>query len=479
MSNSLKRFFFTFITRRTLLLVASDCIALLGTVILSAYIRNIFDPVEFSQHWILLLFLLVAICINFIEELYDATPPPLPEELKSLTFSISLAYFCIAIYLFFFRADLPSRLVFVASWMASLFILPLLRCKVREHFSKKSWWGIPAIFFGDGKIFVHVQEYLTKHPEFGLTPFGYACFFDQTITPQKDCNSMNKPFQYFYTEEAVKTFVQRYPTSCAFVLISKSNACHADIERMSTSLFSSIILISEEFFNCSIPLWVRPLEIGSMLCLKVQQNLLDPRKLAIKRCMDLFLSIIIGIVILPFILFIAILIRLESPGPIFFKQLRVGRQGKPIWILKFRTMIQDAEVVLQKTLLENDELRKEWELDQKLRYDPRITRVGKFLRRTSLDELPQLWNVLCGDMSLVGPRPIIKEEIVRYDEAYLLYIRVRPGITGLWQVSGRNDLTYEQRVKADWYYISNWSVWLDLLILARTIPVVLQSKGAY
>lgn len=368
----------------------------------------------------------------------------------------------------------------MGSWMASLIVVPVMRYNIRQYFSKKSWWGIPTIFFGNGKILTLVQEYLVKHPEFGLIPMGYAFPSNQQIENKSIDGCVNSSFLiHLETEQEIKQFVNIYPQSYAFVLLSKNELCRTGLEKVATTLFSSIILVSEDFFKCGIPLWVRPLEIDSFLCLKVRQNLLDPRKLFVKRCIDLILSIIIGILTLPLIFFIAVWIRLESPGPIFFRQLRIGREGKPIWIVKFRTMVQDAEQVLQKTLAEDKELRNEWKADQKLRYDPRVTRVGRLLRQTSLDELPQIWNVLCGDMSLVGPRPVVEDEVTRYGDAYALYIRVRPGITGLWQVSGRNDLTYSQRVQTDWYYISNWSVWLDIVILARTIPVVVKRKGAY
>jgi lipopolysaccharide/colanic/teichoic acid biosynthesis glycosyltransferase len=142
-------------------------------------------------------------------------------------------------------------------------------------------------------------------------------------------------------------------------------------------------------------------------------------------------------------------------------------------------MVPDADAVLTKYLETHPELKEEWLRDQKLRNDPRITRTGRFLRKTSLDELPQLWNVLRGEMSLVGPRPIVEAEIERYGANFALYTRVLPGLTGLWQVSGRNDTTYPERVALDSYYVRNWSVWLDLYILARTVWVVLAGKGAY
>jgi lipopolysaccharide/colanic/teichoic acid biosynthesis glycosyltransferase len=142
-------------------------------------------------------------------------------------------------------------------------------------------------------------------------------------------------------------------------------------------------------------------------------------------------------------------------------------------------MFQDAHYVLEQYLEDNPDARDEWERDQKLRYDPRVTRIGRFLRKTSLDELPQLWNVLRGEMSLVGPRPIVTKEIEKYGPYFGAYTMVKPGITGLWQVSGRNNTTYEERVQLDAYYVRNWSPWMDLYLLIRTIRIVLFAHGAY
>ena len=183
--------------------------------------------------------------------------------------------------------------------------------------------------------------------------------------------------------------------------------------------------------------------------------------------------------IAPLLGLIALLIKLDSPGPVLYTHTRIGFGGKPFKVWKFRTMIKDADRVLREYLEKHPELRAEWERDHKLRHDPRITRVGKWLRKTSLDELPQLWNVLRGEMSLVGPRPIVKEEVKKYGEKFSLYTKVKPGMTGLWQVSGRNDTSYEDRVNLDAYYVQNWSVWLDIYILARTVKVVVVGKGAY
>ena len=184
------------------------------------------------------------------------------------------------------------------------------------------------------------------------------------------------------------------------------------------------------------------------------------------------------ITLAPFFIVICLLIRRDG-GNAFFAHYRVGKDGKLFGCMKFRSMISNSQEVL-KTLLENDaEARMEWERDQKLKNDPRITPVGNFLRKTSLDELPQLINVLRGDMSLVGPRPVTQEELSRYGEEVTFYLRVKPGITGLWQVSGRNDTTYETRVALDTWYVQNWSVYNDLVILFKTIKVVIGRDGSY
>lgn len=162
-----------------------------------------------------------------------------------------------------------------------------------------------------------------------------------------------------------------------------------------------------------------------------------------------------------------------------YKQKRVGKNGKEFNCYKFRSMVVDSKERLEKLLATNPEAREEWERDFKLKNDPRITKSGAFLRKTSLDELPQLLNVLKGEMSLVGPRPIVQKEVPKYEQYIKEYYMVLPGITGLWQVSGRSDTTYPERVAMDMWYVHNWSVWLDIVLLWRTAAAVIQSRGAY
>lgn len=210
-----------------------------------------------------------------------------------------------------------------------------------------------------------------------------------------------------------------------------------------------------------------------------QGNLLPPGNVVLKRMMDILITLLLSLVLLPVFLLAALLIHLDSPGPVFYAQERLGRNGRRIRIYKFRSMHVNADKVLADYLEKNPVAQQEWMQTQKLRKDPRVTPVGKWIREFSVDELPQLFNVLKGDMSLVGPRPILLEQKGLYGEGIDFYRSVRPGLTGFWQVSGRNRTTFHQRTLFDVYYVRNWSIWLDINILLRTIWVVLSRDGAY
>jgi Undecaprenyl-phosphate galactose phosphotransferase WbaP len=198
-----------------------------------------------------------------------------------------------------------------------------------------------------------------------------------------------------------------------------------------------------------------------------------------KRFIDIALSALGLIFLSPFFGLMALLIALDSRGGVFYRQPRLGRNGETFGVIKFRTMYENAERILERELRLDPELREEWDCYQKLKRDPRITPVGGFLRRFSLDELPQLWNVLKGEMSLVGPRPMLIDQRRLYGEAYAEYIRVLPGITGLWQISGRNATTFARRAELDLEYIRCRSIGLDIYILIKTIETILWRQGAY
>lgn len=198
-----------------------------------------------------------------------------------------------------------------------------------------------------------------------------------------------------------------------------------------------------------------------------------------KRVFDICFAVSFLVVALPFLLLLFICLQVDSPGRPFFVQRRIGRGGVPFPCIKLRTMRVDAEVVLARLLDTCPHARAEWAADQKLRNDPRVSRLGRIVRLLSLDEIPQLINVLRGEMSVVGPRPIVSAEIPRYGSAFADYCSVRPGLTGLWQVSGRNDVSYDRRVALDQEYCRRASFWFDLALVLRTIPAVVGARGSY
>ncbi|RYH40093.1 undecaprenyl-phosphate galactose phosphotransferase WbaP, partial [Klebsiella pneumoniae] len=215
-----------------------------------------------------------------------------------------------------------------------------------------------------------------------------------------------------------------------------------------------------------------------VMIFRVQQNLAKWSSRILKRLFDIIGSIFIIIILSPALLYISRKVKKDG-GPAIYGHERIGKGGRPFKCLKFRSMVINSKEVLEELLICDPKARQEWNATFKLKNDPRITKIGAFLRRTSLDELPQLFNVLKGDMSLVGPRPIITAELERYNDEVDYYLLSKPGMTGLWQVSGRSDVDYETRVYLDAWYVKNWSMWNDIAILFKTISVVLRKDGAY
>ena len=266
------------------------------------------------------------------------------------------------------------------------------------------------------------------------------------------------------------------------VIITAPGMAPARLERLITEIQPFVRDISFVPDLMMLPLGnvgVEPFFTEKVFMLHIRNNLARKRNLWAKRIFDLTAVISGGLLILPALLLLAVIVGIDNRGRIIFAHRRVGKDGKLFPCYKFQSMVPDAEKRLEEYLAKNPEARKEWEESFKLTNDPRVTKLGGFLRRTSLDELPQLWNVLLGDMSLVGPRPIVEKEIEYYGDCIREYYMVPPGITGIWQVNGRSDTTYEERVAMDTWYVRNWSVWIDLVYLFKTVKAVLMGKGAY
>lgn len=471
-----------------LALCVSDCAAVLASCFLAFVLRFVFGgDMSFFLYAGTLPWLMVFPLLYFMLSLYPATFLRRPEELKQLSIATSVGFLCIVFFTFLTKeGHYFSRLTLLLAWAISLPAVPLVRRQVRKYCRCLPWWSVPCIMFGDSGRILPLCSALKEAQKFGVRPA--ALVLDET-SPVPDFVSCLGPADAVIVERiplndppaailALGRIAERYPKAYAVASFASAST---DERRVWLDIidrcFQRIIIIPDMAVGGRI--WDMAVSIGPLSGFLLRQNLLDPHRMLLKRAIDCLLTLLGGIVLFPALVALGLAVRLDSRGPVLFRHNRIGRNGKDFTVYKFRTMAVNSDELLENYLAENQEARKEWETTRKLKDDPRITTVGRFLRKTSLDELPQLLNVIKGDMSLVGPRPIVRSEIAKYGKDYDLYTRVRPGITGLWQVSGRNDLSYEERVGLDHHYASNWSVWLDLLIIARTIPEVLRCSGAY
>jgi Undecaprenyl-phosphate galactose phosphotransferase WbaP len=452
---------------------AADVGALVATTVSTVMVRywlgGAFEP---ELYWNLWPVLGLFVAAYTVVGLYPGVGLSPPEEIRRATLATTLVYLLIGAATFLFReAEVYSRSIFLVAWALTLGTVPLARAAVRYLFARRRWWGHPVLILGAGETGRLIAETLPRQPGIGLKPV--AVLDDD---PDKHGRMIDVPVvggldlaPALARDTGVTYAILAMPG------VSKDRLLEI-VERYGHA-FHHLLVIPDLFGLSS--LWVTPRDLGGTLGLEVRQTLLLPWPRRLKRLLDLLLVMASTPVLLPLVVILAALVRLDSPGPAFYAQDRVGQGGRRIRIWKFRTMVRDADGVLERHLVGDPEIRAEWERDRKLRDDPRLTRAGRVLRKTSLDELPQVWNVLLGEMSLVGPRPIVHEEIKRYGEMFPLYAKARPGMTGLWQVSGRSDTSYAERVALDTYYVRNWSVWLDLYILARTLWAVPFGRGAY
>jgi Undecaprenyl-phosphate galactose phosphotransferase WbaP len=385
-------------------------------------------------------------------------------EVRQLLFSIAAASLVTATHLCLSHQPWQPVLGFLP--IAAL-LIPVTRSFARNVLVRQDWWGVRCLVFGADRRVDSLYKQHMKNATNGLKPAGFL----QASVPA-DCSP-----------EVAKHFAGRphgpdqaaahSRAACALLHRCGRNDgdLHAFIEKHLTG-FARIIVLPDDPRLPS--LW----SLGAA-GYSIEDNLVKPSAQVIKRAIDVSLSLAALVFGFPVLAALALWVKFSSPGPVFFGHTRIGKDGRRFKAWKFRSMVSNAAEVLQQHLDASPELRAEWEATFKLRNDPRITSAGRFLRKTSLDELPQLWNVLVGEMSLVGPRPIVGDEINRYKDTFRSYLRVTPGITGFWQVSGRNLTTYERRVELDEFYVRNWSVWFDIYILFRTVKTALLREGAF
>jgi Undecaprenyl-phosphate galactose phosphotransferase WbaP len=349
---------------------------------------------------------------------------------------------------------------------------PVARAGSKRLLDAMKVWGRPVVILGAGRTGRRVARALARRSLDGLHP---VAFFDDD--PALRSRRVEGVRVRGGLAEA-RRFAQRHHVRHAIVATTRLPLERRD--RLVTGIdrvFQRVQFVPKLADLPSDGIYAADLD--GMLALEVRAGLASPVNRTVKRSFDVTAVLVGGLLISPLLLLLAAAVYVDSPGPVFYGQRRIGRGGRHFKAWKFRSMVPDADAILQRQLAADPRLREEWERNHKLRDDPRVTRVGRLLRATSLDELPQLWNVLSGEMSLVGPRPIVDDEAPKYGPVLDLYRMVRPGITGYWQVSGRSDTSYENRVAMDAHYVRNWSVWFDVVILLRTVTVVLKGDGAY
>lgn len=364
-----------------------------------------------------------------------------------------------------------SRLFLILLFSYTLLYLIIIRYFLKSKILKRRAFAESLVVVGAAN---HVDKICSNlYMENGL------CFYIKGIvlTDREEYTGKYKILGYF---DDLEDIIIKNRIASAFIIIDDTNRqIDSMLNRIQLNVNKLLIKYDSQGVGFSNTEAVQLLK-SNLNYIQVNNNFKYLLNSIVKRFYDIILSIILLPILLVIIFIIAFFIKLTSKGPIFYGHKRVGRYGKTIKVLKFRSMYQDADVRLKEILANDMEAKKEWETYYKLKNDPRVTPVGKFLRKTSLDELPQIFNVIKGDMSFVGPRPVIQDEIDKYyKELASYYYMVRPGITGLWQISGRNDIDYDTRVAKDSWYVLNWSVWLDIVILFKTPGAVFQRKGAY
>jgi Undecaprenyl-phosphate galactose phosphotransferase WbaP len=351
-------------------------------------------------------------------------------------------------------------------------VLPLVgEGVVRTILMRLGLWGVPAVVIGAGPTGQQVARILKQTPELGVRP---VAFFDDSHIGRPSAMAVeNVPLLGSIADSA--KYSQRIDTAIVTTLVQSPETAGAVALQLG---YRDIIVVPD--LRDLPSLWVRTRDLNGLIGLQMRRNLLLRRNRLLKQTIDHLVALPLFIISVPIIAILALWVRAVSEGSPFYAQLRAGKDGRPIKVWKLRTMYPDAEERLEQHLRDNPSARQEWERYFKLADDPRILPgVGHFLRRTSLDELPQIFNVIRGEMSLVGPRPFPKYHLDRFDTSFQsLRSSVIPGITGLWQVSARSDGDLEVQQALDTYYIRNWSIWIDFYILSRTLGAVVAGRGA-
>ncbi len=452
----------------TVILALGDAVALTAAVLLGGVVRKLVVGAPMFPPWVWLL-TPVWWCGALAIRLLPGWGLGAVEELRRTVLLLSAVFAAATTALFLLQyADQISRLTMGATFLFCLPLLPYMRIRLKSLLVARHLWGMPCIVYGDAPSIEHVLTALRQEPGLGYVPVAIQIV-----------NGESPGAEIGGVPVAATGAMQRTGAMAAILAVQNPSRDQL-LELVEGRLagFRRVVVVPD--FIDAAGLWGRPRDLAGVLGLEISRNLQDGWVRAAKRIFDLALLALLAPLWIAAMAVITVLIALRDRQNPFFVHRRVGMGGREFPMLKFRTMRAGAEDALQQRLAESEELRRQWAANFKIPDDPRVTPFGRFLRRTSLDELPQFLNVLRGEMSVVGPRPLpayhardIPERLRTWRET------VRPGMTGMWQVSGRSDAGTAGIIRSDTYYLRHWSIWLDIVILVRTIRATLKRTGAY
>ncbi|PVX42960.1 undecaprenyl-phosphate galactose phosphotransferase [Pasteurella langaaensis DSM 22999] len=469
------------ITLSKIFLICSDFITFFCSLFISLFLLSYFDDghnyfpeSQIDNYVIVHLFTALVCVIWFWVRLRHYTyRKPFWFELKEI-FRTLLIFFVIELSVIALSKLYTSRTLWILTWSILFISVPFIRICLKKLLISVGWYKKNTVIIGTGKNAKEVYKALNDESYLGFA-IHYFIVSDMIAGEEKiDDVTVIDP-----QGEDLFSILNIDKSSTQFILaLDDETSLDYWLRYLTTYQCRSVSIIPNVR---GIPLYGTDMSFlfsHEMLLLRVNNNLAKRSSRILKRTMDIIGSLGIIIALSPVLLMLYFIIKKDG-GPAIYGHPRIGRNGKIFKCLKFRSMVVNSKEVLEELLARDPEAKAEWEKDFKLKNDPRITKIGAFIRKTSLDELPQLFNVLKGEMSLVGPRPIVKEELERYQSDVDYYLMAKPGMTGLWQVSGRNDVDYDTRVYFDAWYVKNWSLWNDVAILFKTVNVVLNRNGAY
>ena len=454
---------------RIFFLILADVLALsccwLGTARVYHAMGGRYEMSTYAAMWP---FLLVFVLLAAVMRLYHGSlvSPGMAldpvEEMRRRVYAVLATYLLLFCYLTFSRrVESFSRVVIVVSAVLDVFFIALARLVVRKLLKWLNIGQIPVLIAGAGKCGRKLEAEIRGDAHYGLRIVGFV----------DDDPGVGDRLGALSDAPAIAA-----RTGAGFIICCLPPKAIMANMRDYMKHFPRILFMTD---NVGIPLaWGTPVCLRELGGLEIRNQLLRPIPRLTKSILEFILAGICIVMLIPVFLILALVVRLSGKGPVLYCADRLGRNGRHIRVWKFRTMYADADEKLEQILANDPKLAAEWRANFKLEHDPRITPIGRILRKTSLDELPQFFNVITGELAIIGPRPIVQAEVAYYGENYEAFARVKPGITGLWQVSGRSETGYEKRIMLDMWYIMNWSVWLDVHIFFATIAEVLKCRGA-